>query len=317
MTLLVISTLLSLVVLPAGALVWLARRSRCRLLWGLKAAAVGSYVLATFYLGGWQMLSYYGRYVLLGAFAIVAVYGGWRMRHRIFWTKPNGWAWFGPGIAALLLLLAGTALTGVYQSRQLPDKSVDLAFPLRDGAFYVASGGREALTNPHTKVADPELEKWRGQLWGLDIVELYPSGNRAKGLYPTDLDRYAIFGTPVYAPCEGIVEKREDQLPDLTPPTRDTTHKAGNFVMLRCRPDAYVVLAHLKRGSVPVQVGDSVTIGTRLGDVGNSGNSWEPHLHVNAQRSPGAQTLLDADPKPMTFNGTFPLRNDVIRERSD
>lgn len=310
-------TLLSLVVLPVGALVWLARRSRCRFVWGLKAAAVGSYVLATFYLGGWQMLSYYGRYVLVFAFALVAVYGGWRMRHRALWATPSGWTWVGPVFATLLLGFGIASLTGVYQSRQVPEQSVDLAFPLQVGAFYVASGGREALTNPHTKVAAPELEKWRGQLWGLDVVQLYPSGNRAMGLYPTALDRYAIFGTPVYAPCDGTVEQREDGLPDLTPPDRDTSQKAGNFVMLQCRPDAYLVLAHLKRGSVSVQARDSVTTGTRLGAVGNSGNSWEPHLHVSAQRSLGARTLLDADPRPMTFNGAFPLRNDVIRGGPD
>jgi hypothetical protein len=27
----------------------------------------------------------------------------------------------------------------------------------------------------------------------------------------------------------------------------------------------------------------------------------------------GESTLLDADPRPLTFDGTFPVRNDVIR----
>jgi hypothetical protein len=66
--------------------------------------------------------------------------------------------------------------------------------------------------------------------------------------------------------------------------------------------------------SVRERVGDSVTTGTRLGEIGNSGNSWEPHLHLSAQRSPGARTLLDGDPKAMTFDRTFPLRNEVIRK---
>ncbi len=313
MILLLVSTVLSLVVLPLLALYWLTRRSSCRLLWGLKAAAVGSYVGATFYLGGWHMLSYYGRYALLVLFVATAVYGGWRMRRRIFWTRPEGWQWAGPALAALLLGLATVGLQQVYQAQRIPDDPVSLTFPLRNGAFYVASGGSQSLMNPHMKVEAPELHEWRGQLWGLDVVELYSPGNRATGLYPTALDRYAIFGTPVYAPCDGTVEEKESELPDLTPPARDTTHKAGNFVMLRCDPDTYVLLAHLKRGSVHVQAGDSVATGTALGEVGNSGNSWEPHLHMSAQRSLGTRTILDADPKPMTFSGTFPLRNDVIR----
>jgi hypothetical protein len=313
MTLLILSTLLSLVVVPLLALYWLARRSSCRLLWGLKALSVGSYLLATFYLGGWHMLSYYGRYGLLVLFAGTAIYGGWRMRDRIFWTRPEGWQWTGPILAALLLLLTGMGLQQVYQAQQIPDDPVSLTFPLRGGAFYVASGGSRALMNPHMKVGAPELHKWRGQLWGLDVVELYPPGNRATGLYPTALDRYAIFGTPVYAPCDGTVEAVEETLPDLTPPARDTARKAGNYVMLRCGTEAYVLLAHLKHESVQVGPGDSVSTGARLGRIGNSGNSWEPHLHVSTQDSMGTSTILDADPRPMTFDGRFPVRNDVIR----
>lgn len=62
---------------------------------------------------------------------------------------------------------------------------------------------------------------------------------------------------------------------------------------------------------VTVQSGDSVTTGARLGKIGNSGNSWE-----HAQRSPGGATPLDADPRPMTFDGTFPVRNDLLRPRA-
>ena len=316
MTLLLVSTILSLVVLPLLALYWLPRRSPCRLLWGLKAAAVGSYVGTTVYLGGWHMLSYYGRYALLVLFVATAIYGGWRMRRRIFWARPEGWQWGGPLLAGLLLLLSGAGLWAVYQSHQIPDEPVSVTFPLRDGAFYVASGGSQSLMNPHMKVQAPELHEWRGQLWGLDVVELHPSGNRASGLYPTTLDRYAIFGTPVYAPCDGTVEATEETLPDLTPPARDTARKAGNYVLLRCAPDAYVLLAHLKHQSVQVEPGDSVSVSTRLGQIGNSGNSWEPHLHLSAQRSVGGTTILDAEPRPLTFDGRFPVRNDVMQERA-
>ena len=313
MTFLIASTLLTLLVLPGAALVWLTRRSPCRLLWGLKAAAVGSYVGATYSLGGWHMLSYYGRYGLLALFAGAAAYGGWRMRRRIFWARPEGTQWIGPVFAGLLLLGGGAGLWAVDRAHQIPDTPVNVTFPLRDGTFYVASGGSQSLMNPHMKVGAPALHEWRGQLWGLDVVALYPSGNRAAGLYPTTLDRYAIFEAPVYAPCKGTVEAVEETLPDLTPPARDTARKAGNYVLLRCAPDAYVLLAHLKQGSVRVQPGDSVSPATRLGQVGNSGNSWEPHLHISAQDAVGTSTLLDAAPRPMTFDGRFPIRNDMIR----
>ncbi len=313
MTLLLVSTAFSLVVLPAIALFWVVRRSSCRLLWGLKTVAVGSYVLATFSLGGWYMLSYYGRYALLGLFVGLAGYGGWRMQRRNFWTRPGGRQWMGLFLSGLLFVLSAAGLLQAYRAHQIPENPLSLTFPLRGDDFYVASGGSRALMNPHMKVGAPDLHEWRGQLWGLDIVQLFPSGNRAAGLYPTALDRYAIFDTPVYGPCAGTVEAMEEDLPDLTPPARDTTRKAGNYVLLRCAPDAYVLLAHLKQESLLVQPGDTVTTDTRLGRVGNSGNSWEPHLHVSAQSSVGETTILDAEPRAMTFNGTFPVRNDMYR----
>ncbi len=311
--LLVVTTLVSLVAVPLLLLLWLARPSRSTAIWALKAVAVGGYVLAVFYIGVWQVLSYYGRYVLLALFAAAVFYGAWHVRTRRVWVRPKRWQWVGPAFALLLLAVTVPMLVGVVRAHKVPPDPVALVFPLRDGAFYVASGGSNGLMNPHMKVAAPELRAWRGQLWALDIVALHPSGNRARGLYPTDLDRYAIFGAPVYAPCDGRVEAVESQLPDLVPPAADTTNKAGNYVLLRCGPEAYVILAHLQRGSVTVRPGEAVSVGTRLGAIGNSGNTSEPHLHLHAQRSAGGETPIDAEPRPMTFEGAFFVRNDVIR----
>lgn len=315
MTLLLASVLLSLVVLPLAALYWLTRRSGSLVQWGLKALAVGSYVGATFGLGGWQMLSYYGRYALVLLFVGAALLGVRRMTSAPLWAIPKGWQWAGMGLATLLLLASGWALVGASRGEEVPPDPVALTFPLRDGAFYVANGGSHPLVNPHMKVGAPALQDWRGQLWALDLVELYSTGNRARGLYPTTLPDFAIYGTPVYAPCDGRVEAVTDTLPDHIPPARDTVRKAGNYVLLRCGLEAYVLLAHLMQGSVDAAAGDSVSTGARLGRVGNSGNTSEPHLHLNAQRGPGGRTILDAAPRPMVFDGRFPVRNDVIRPR--
>ena len=318
MTLLLVSTLLTLVVGPLLALYWLLRPASSVVLWTLKAAAVGAYVAATFYLGLWNMISLYGRYVLLILFAVAAVVGVRRMGEKPMWTMPRGWEWLGPGVAGVVLVVSGIALSSVYTGHQVPPDPVKLSFPLSDGAFYVASGGSHSLVNPHMKVGAPEFKDWRGQLWALDIVQLYPSGNRARGFYPTNLEEYAVFGTSVYSPCDGRVMRVERDLPDLTPPTRDTTNKAGNYVLLRCRDEAYVLLGHLQDDTPTVEAGDSVSVGMRLGAIGNSGNSWEPHLHIHAQRGPGTtKRPLDADPRPMVFGDRFPVRNDVLRPGTD
>jgi murein DD-endopeptidase MepM/ murein hydrolase activator NlpD len=43
------------------------------------------------------------------------------------------------------------------------------------------------------------------------------------------------------------------------------------------------MLAHFKKESIIVSVGDEVIKGQELGKVGNSGNSSEPHLHYQLQ----------------------------------
>ena len=49
----------------------------------------------------------------------------------------------------------------------------------------------------------------------------------------------------------------------------------------------YVVTryAHLDAGSIRVQPGQEVDCGAELGDAGNSGNSWGPHLHWETRRN--------------------------------
>jgi murein DD-endopeptidase MepM/ murein hydrolase activator NlpD len=46
-----------------------------------------------------------------------------------------------------------------------------------------------------------------------------------------------------------------------------------------------VLLAHLRRGTVRVRPGQSVRSGDQLGECGNSGNSTQPHVHVQVTDS--------------------------------
>ena len=56
----------------------------------------------------------------------------------------------------------------------------------------------------------------------------------------------------------------------------------GNHVVVRGDDGTCVVLAHLRRGSVRVRRGDLVEPGQVVAECGNSGNSSEPHLHIQA-----------------------------------
>jgi murein DD-endopeptidase MepM/ murein hydrolase activator NlpD len=143
-------------------------------------------------------------------------------------------------------------------------------------------------------------------------VKLNALGMRASGWLPADPARYVIFGDPVYAPCSGVVVQSEDGAPDMPPPDADRTRMAGNHVLLDCG-GVHVLVAHLRRGTVRVRPQLSIEAGTILGLVGNSGNSNEPHLHVHAQRpAPAGGEPLSGEPLPVTFDGRYLVRNDLV-----
>lgn len=54
---------------------------------------------------------------------------------------------------------------------------------------------------------------------------------------------------------------------------------AGNFVLIDAN-GRFVFVAHLRRGSIQVRAGEEVEPGQVLGEVGNSGFTLEPHLHL-------------------------------------
>jgi len=120
-------------------------------------------------------------------------------------------------------------------------------------------------------------------------------------------ERFLGFGVPVLAPLGGTVVSVHDGEPDhharrsqlsLVPYMlgqagrlrRGAAGLAGNHVVLElAQGRGYVALAHLQCGSTRVTRGDLVRAGQQLGACGNSGNSTEPHVHL--------QVMDGADPK--------------------
>ena len=60
----------------------------------------------------------------------------------------------------------------------------------------------------------------------------------------------------------------------------------------------FVLLAHLRAGSFRVGVGDVVQTGQVIAQCGNSGNSTEPHVHLQAMDGPDATVARGV---PMAF----------------
>jgi hypothetical protein len=302
-------------ILPLGLLAWLGM-SPLRSVVGhwLQLAATGLILWALAWAGMWGLPPWWTPY-LLGLFWMAVSVKA--LKHlgssRLFW--PRGWK-ERVGVVFFVLLGGYAAFIAVdaYAGRTPVGEIVDLASPLRGGPYLVVSGGSTKSVNAHVLTpfpADDKMAAYRGQRFAVDLVKIDGFGLRARGLRPRNPAAYYIFGEPLYAPCDGIVLHAEDGHPDLDVPEMDREHMPGNHVLLECGGDV-VLMAHLQSGSVAVTAGDNVRSGDRVGAVGNSGNTAEPHLHIHAQRAGTADAPLSGAPLPIRVDGRFLVRNDRL-----
>lgn len=140
---------------------------------------------------------------------------------------------------------------------------------------------------------------------------------------------YPGFGEPVLAPCDGTVvrahDRERDHLTRTSPAAvaymfsvemlREVFGPArilGNHLVIGRGDGTFVTLAHLRRGSVRAHPGQRVAAGERVADCGNSGNSSEPHLHLQVTDHPRPAVAAglpfrfvsaDGEPLPVPPNG--------------
>jgi hypothetical protein len=294
--------------LIAGLSLW---RFRTRVGWLVSGSFAVLYVWALWVGGLWLVLPWYLPLVYAVMFGS-ALWFSWR---RL--PDARGWPARTTGRMALAAgaiataVLAGLVVNGL--ARPPGRAAIDLAWPLPDGTFLVVNGGYSTFVNAHLATLTGERARpYRGQSYGVDIVQLNAAGMRARGLLPSDPGAYAIFDHRVVAPCDGSVVNGFGEAPDLPPPTVDRAHMAGNHVILDCG-GIWVLLGHLKRHSVTVHAGDRVSTGQTLGRVGNSGNTTEPHLHIHAQTPGTFAEPLSGSPVLFTIDGEDLRRNRRLR----
>ncbi|HEY5786453.1 MAG TPA: M23 family metallopeptidase [Microlunatus sp.] len=108
--------------------------------------------------------------------------------------------------------------------------------------------------------------------------------------YHTGFDFSAPIGTPVYAPTAGVVAHAGSG--------GNAAGWAGNYVVIKHADGTQTLYAHMS--SISVQSGAKVTGGTRLGQVGQTGRAFGPHLHFEvypAGAEPG-DVYSAANPQP-------------------
>lgn len=89
-------------------------------------------------------------------------------------------------------------------------------------------------------------------------------------------------GVTVRAAAAGTVRAIRDGVPDTQP--FPVGQDCGNGLAITHAGGWETQYCHLKRGSILVAAGQAVTAGTPLGQIGLSGNTEFPHLHLSVRR---------------------------------
>lgn len=199
-------------------------------------------------------------------------------------------------------------------------ESVDLAYPFtgrwlvqNSPANRVPSHGTELFATAHA----------------IDFVPVADTGRTApitlgSLVRPEPAERFPGFGRPILSPVDGIVVAAHDTEPDhpayrglpsiryaLTQRRRAASGwvaLAGNHLLIEYR-GIFIALCHLQQDSIAVSPGRRVRAGEVIARCGNSGNSTEPHVHVQAI---DRRDVERADAVPLTFEGALPANGEIV-----
>jgi murein DD-endopeptidase MepM/ murein hydrolase activator NlpD len=114
-------------------------------------------------------------------------------------------------------------------------------------------------------------------------------------------------GIDVLAAAGGTVISALDGFDDRHSPSNPNPGEVGNQLVVDHGNGIVTLYAHLKKNSLEVGIGDTVTAGQVIGQVGSSGNSSGPHLHFSVrQNGQTVETYLDPDAwwyDPLPYTG--------------
>ena len=203
-----------------------------------------------------------------------------------------------------------TAVTSIPVKKYIANN--EYQFPVA-GRWYLSSSS--SIRSHHR--ARPAHE------FALDLMKIGADGKsfRTDGSSPAD---YFAYGEPVYAVADGKVIATEGEIPDTEMPKPDEPRNefarrvlgamwdedpsgriaGGNFVVIEHSGSEYSNYVHLRPDSLQVNVGDLVQQGQQIGQVGISGDGFEPHLHFSVSDTP---ELNYGHGLPITFRNVEPI----------
>lgn len=178
-----------------------------------------------------------------------------------------------------------------------------------------------------------------GTTYSIDFIKVHDNGRTAPWGWASAFgtehnEQFPGFGRPALSPVDGQVVAVLDGIEDHVT-RRSQLHLAGymlsqfsrfrrggpnaisgNYVAVRIHDGPIASVFHLKNGTVRVAAGEHVRAGDQVGECGNSGNSTQPHVHVQVTDT---ADFLNCTGLPMIFRrpgkdrSWMPQENEVFQ----
>jgi len=162
----------------------------------------------------------------------------------------------------------------------------------------------QARNSPTRRVPSHGTSRF-GTAYAIDLVPVDDHNRSAPATWRTVLatepsSAFVGFGRPLVAPISGTVVATLDGEIDHDASRSPAAYLlfalgqakrirsgiaavAGNHVVIEASPGGpYVLMAHLQHGSLCVSAGQRIELGDPVGACGNTGNSTQPHVHLQA-----------------------------------
>jgi hypothetical protein len=156
----------------------------------------------------------------------------------------------------------------------------EILFPFKSGLYLITDGGNSKISrfmNYHYYSPTHRKNNTNNSmLYATDIVKL---ATEKTAFLPATNDKYLIFGEEIVSPLDGTVVKVENNIPDNDTFSGNYPYNTGNTIVIQ-QGNYFLLMGHLKQGSIKVREGDFVQRNDLLGLVGNSGWTERPHLHM-------------------------------------
>ena len=205
--------------------------------------------------------------------------------HKLKITVPGGLPEF---IVSFMELPEGQESISEFGAYVEVDSTEVFVFgpPLEGPGWVAVNGCCDSITHVRSDLA-VNGSIFISQRYAIDWMQV-DSDNRLYVGDPQNLDSWTGYGENILAVSNAEVVRVVDRFPDQIPFILPTEAGAitleqidGNHVILALPNGQFAFYAHLKPGSVTVKEGDMVTKGQVIAQLGNTGNTSAPHLHLH------------------------------------